>query len=224
MREPGAILDDYRALLETVDAWFARCLETAGRHIQCRPGCSGCCRGLFDITLMDAALLRRGFELLPEMVRAPVLEKARARLAELQERWPGFGPPYLLNHLPDEAWTEMPEEDATPCPLLGEDGRCLVYAFRPMTCRLHGLPNIDLSGESFSDAYCTLNFADVDPLVLSELRWTFRRTFAAEIRLFGEFTTALLGAPRNEVDTFIPLALLMDFKDIPGFSGEGLAR
>ena len=224
MRELSAILDDYRALLETVDAWFARCMEAAGRHIQCRLGCSGCCRGLFDISLMDAALLRRGFDALPDVIRTPVLAKARARLAELRERWPGFGPPYLLNHLPDEEWTEMPEEDETPCPLLGEDGRCLVYAFRPMTCRLHGLPNIDLSGESFSDECCTLNFVESDPLALPELRWTFRRTFAAEIRLFGEFTAALLGAPRNELDTFIPLALLMDFKDIPGFSGEGLSR
>jgi Fe-S-cluster containining protein len=214
LRKPGAILDDYRALLETVDAWFTRCMGTAGRSIQCRPGCSGCCRGLFDITLMDAALLRRGFDLLPERVRAPVSAKAQTRLSELQERWPGFGPPYLLNHLPDAAWTEMPEEDATPCPLLGEDGRCLVYAWRPMTCRLHGLPNIDLSGESFSDACCTLNFADADPLSLPELRWIFRRTFEAEMHLFGEFTTCLLGAPCNELDTFIPLALLMDWEDL----------
>lgn len=222
MRELSAILDDYRELLETVDTWFSRCMETAGRHIRCRPGCSGCCRGLFDITLMDAALLRRGFELLPEKARASALAKARARLDELQERWPGFGPPYLLNHLPDEEWTEMPEEDATPCPLLGGDGRCLVYAWRPMTCRLHGLPNIDLSGESFSDACCTLNFADGDPLALSELRWHFRRAFEAELGLFGEFTTCLLGASRNELDTFIPLALLMDFRDIPGFPRQGL--
>ncbi|MDY0268551.1 YkgJ family cysteine cluster protein [Trichloromonas sp.] len=224
MRDQSAILDDYRALLETVDAWFARCLETAGRHIHCRPGCSGCCRGLFDITLMDAALLRRGFELLPETVRAAALTKSRARLSELQERWPGFGPPYLLNHLPDAEWTEMPEEDATPCPLLGEDGRCLVYAFRPMTCRLHGLPNIDRSGESFSDTWCTLNFTAVDPLALPELRWNFRRAFEAELNLFGEFTYSLLGAPRKELDTFIPLALLMDFATLPGSCGGALSR
>ena len=108
----------------------------------------------------------------------------------------------------------MPEEDATPCPLLGEDGCCLVYAWRPMTGRLHGLPNIDLSGESFSDECWTLNFPDADPLALPELRWSFRRTFAAEMQLFGEFTIALFGAPRNEVDTFIPLALLMDWEDL----------
>jgi len=205
------ILVDYRALLETVDTWFNRCLESSGRRIQCRPGCSQCCRGLFDISLLDACFLRQGFDRLPEELRQSVLVKARARLTELQRLWPGFDTPYLLNHLPDELWTEMPEDDMTPCPLLGEDGRCLVYSHRPMTCRLHGLPNIDCSGESFSDEWCTLNFTDADPLAMDELRWEFRRTFEAELKLFHAFTSRLLGAPRNELDTFIPLALLLDF-------------
>lgn len=212
--ELSTILSEYRALLETVDAWFNRCSEHSGRHIQCRPGCSQCCRGLFDITLLDAYLLRQGFALLPADIQANALLKARARLADLQQLWPGFGPPYTLNHLPDEAWTETPEEDMTPCPLLGEDGRCLIYLHRPMTCRLHGLPNLDCSGESFSDEWCTLNFTDADPLAMDELRWEFRRAFTAELNLFNEFTARVLGTPQNELDTFIPLALLIDFEQI----------
>jgi Fe-S-cluster containining protein len=202
---------DYRALLETVDAWFNGCIEHSGRHIQCRPGCSQCCRGLFDITLLDAFLLRQGFSLLSIDVQQAALVKAWARLTELQQLWPDFSAPYTLNHMPDELWTETPEDDMTPCPLLGEDGRCLIYMHRPMTCRLHGLPNLDGSGESFSDEWCTLNFIGVDPLAMDELRWEFRRTFEAELTLFREFTTRLLGAPCNEIDTFIPLALLIDF-------------
>lgn len=215
MRDIHRILAEYRALLETVDAWFARCAREFGRQVQCRPGCSRCCRGLFDITLLDARLLRQGFEQLPAATRTTVLRKAQARLTELQRLWPGFSAPYLLNVLPDALWTEMPEDDPTPCPLLGDDGRCLVYPWRPMTCRLHGLPNIDRSGESFSDAWCTLNFVGIDPLPLPELRWTFRQAFETELRLFGEFTGRLLGAPRNELDTFIPLALLIDFENFP---------
>jgi Fe-S-cluster containining protein len=212
LNDLNRILVDYRALLETVDSWFNRGIESSGRHIQCRPGCSQCCRGLFDISLLDAYFLQQGFDRLPAELRQSVLSKCRARLAELQQGWPGFAAPYLLNHLPDALWTEMPEDDMTPCPLLGEDGRCLVYAYRPMTCRLHGLPNIDVSGESFSDQWCTLNFIGADPLAMEELRWEFRRAFEAELTLFGEFTSHLLGASRNELDTFIPLALLIDFQ------------
>jgi len=208
------ILIDYRRLLAEIDAWFAACLRTAPQHIACRPGCSACCRGLFDITLLDAFLLKQAFDCLPAAQRGPALSKAEARLAELRRRWPHFHSPFLLNGLPGEEWTEMPEEDETPCPLLDGDGRCLVYAARPMTCRLHGLPNIDRSGESFSDGCCTLNFVDADPLADPALRWPFRAAFAREIDLFRSFARALTGRTWEELDTFIPTALLVDFSAI----------
>jgi len=212
-RSTTLILEEYRSLLEELDAWFAGCIDrSAPGLIRCGEGCSACCRGLFDITLLDARLLQEGFRSLPGAVRAAVLDRARPRLAELTARWPGFGPPYLLNDLPDEEWTEMPEGDETLCPLLGEGGRCLVYAWRPMTCRLHGLPNIDLSGESFADTWCSLNFIEDNPLERSELRWGFRDNFTREIVLFREFAKGLLGFPVNELDTFIPTALFIEFE------------
>ncbi len=106
----------------------------------------------------------------------------------------------------------MPEDDQTPCPLLAKDGTCLVYAQRPMTCRLHGLPNIDCSGESFSDDFCTLNFTTGNPLVMSELRHPFREAFRREFDLLGDFSEQLLGRRQLELDTFIPCALLIDFE------------
>ena len=208
----AALLDDYRLLLTEIDRWFAGCLAAAPTGaIACRAGCSSCCRGLFDITLLDAFLLKSAFDRLPQARRAPILARAEARLAELQGRWPGFAAPFLLNGMPDDEWTEMPEEDETPCPLLGADGRCLVYAARPMTCRLHGLPNIDLSGESFSDACCTLNYRGADPLADPVLRWPFRAAFEREIALFRAFARQLTGRDFVELDTFIPTALLIDF-------------
>jgi Fe-S-cluster containining protein len=208
------ILANYRNLLAAIDGWFAGCLRAAPQHIACRAGCSACCRGLFDITLLDAFLLKQAFDRLPDALRRPALAKAATRLAELRRRWPGFGSPFLLNGMPDAEWTEMPEEDETPCPLLGADGRCLVYAARPMTCRLHGLPNIDRSGESLSDACCTRNFLEADPLTDPDLRWPFRTAFAREIDLFRDFARVLTGRGWLELDTFIPTALLIDFAAI----------
>ena len=206
-----SLLSRYKTLLETVDGWFADCIEQAGEQITCHAGCSACCRGLFEISLLDARLLQDGFALLDATLREQVLGKALQRVGELQAAWPEFRHPYILNRLPHEDWQEMPEDDPTPCPLLSTDGRCLVYAHRPMTCRLHGLPNIDCSGESFSDEYCTLNFKQADPLTMAGLRHPFRETFAREFDLLGEFSEGVFGRRQLELDTFIASALLIDF-------------
>lgn len=215
------LLQRYRALLTTIDRWFAARQAELPSAIVCSDGCSGCCRGLFDISLLDARLLRAGFDQLPPAIRAEAETKAAARLAELQQRWPDFAPPYLLNHMDDSAWTEMPEDDATPCPLLDAVGRCLVYDHRPMTCRLHGLPQIDRSGEIFLEEWCSRNFVGMNPLEMAELRHDFQELFTAEFTLLRAFARELCGRDSAELDTFIPLALLIDFD---GFDWQEWAR
>lgn len=205
------LLQRYHALLTTLDHWFAAQQAQLPTAIICSDGCSGCCRGLFDISLLDARLLRTGFDQLPPATRALVQTKAAARLAELQQRWPDFAPPYLLNHMDDDAWTEMPEDDHTPCPLLDPAGRCLVYDDRPMTCRLHGLPQIDTSGEIFLAEWCSRNFVGLNPLEMNELRHDFQRLYTAEFTLLRAFAQELCHLDSAELDTFIPLALLIDF-------------
>jgi Fe-S-cluster containining protein len=209
------ILAAYGDLLASVDGWFNRCVKSAGSHITCHTGCSGCCRGLFDITLLDACYLASGFEQLEPLQRERVLAKCLTRLTELQTLWPELAHPYLLNHRPDDEWEElMPDEDETPCVLLSDEGKCLLYRYRPMTCRLHGIPLVDLSGEHFYEDWCTENFTAIDPLTLPDLRWEFDRLFRDELALFREFTTLLLDRRLNELDTFIPLALLIDFGNV----------
>jgi len=207
------ILTKYAALLASVDQWFASCVSHARSEIACKTGCSECCRALFDITLLDAFYLKSGFDRLDPTIKATVLVKARERLVSLLKLWPDFEPPYILNYRPEEEWEMlMPDNDETPCPLLGDDGTCLVFNFRPMTCRLHGLPLVDLSGEVLHDEWCTLNFTRVNPLDLHELKWKFNALFRDELLIFMEFTKQLLNKPFNELDTFIPMALLIDFK------------
>jgi Fe-S-cluster containining protein len=207
------ILKDYGTLLDEVDSWFKRCLEEFPAKIACRSGCSECCRGLFDITLLDACYLKSGFDRLPDDVREHVTVRAIERVKRLQELWPEFAAPFILNYRPDEEWEElMPEEDGTPCSLLGADGKCLVYDYRPMTCRLNGVPLVDVSSEVFFDEWCTLNFKKENPLELPKLRWEFNTLFRKELLIFREFTSLLLNKTFNELDTFIPTALLLDFK------------
>lgn len=198
-------------LLDEVDRWFTACLQAGGSTLACRGGCSACCRGLFDITLLDAWQLQKAFAGLPMATRRQVLARCRPRLLELGRRWPELRPPYLLNGLPEPEWTSMPDEDHTPCPLLDDQGRCLAYTARPLICRLHGLPNIDLSGEDFDGTVCTLHSGDPTTLPERVLRWRFREVFTREVALCRDFAATLTGNARQELDTFIPLALLADY-------------
>jgi Fe-S-cluster containining protein len=207
------ILKKHKDLLALVDAWFARSIELYPDKIACKSGCSACCRSLFDITLLDAYYLKLGFDALPQQIREKVLEKCRERLAAIVESWPEFDHPYVLNHRPDEDWQALtPEEDETPCVLLGDDGRCLLYDNRPMTCRLHGLPLLDASGELMQDDWCTMNLVDQDPLELPGLSAPFEAIFREEVAIFREFTGQLLNKQMGELDTFIPAALLIAFE------------
>ncbi len=206
------ILYCYGQLMKTVDQWFAVSIATTGNTIRCSSGCSSCCRGLFDITLLDALYLRQGFDGLDTTTKQAVLARVEKQLETLRKTWPEMAPPYIINAIPEDEWDRlMPDDDSTPCALLGEDGRCLVYENRPMTCRLHGIPLIDYSGEIFHDEWCTRNFKDCDPLEQECLRWGFRACFQDELMFFQEVTWLLLNHKVNELDTFIPLALVMDW-------------
>lgn len=208
----NTILKNYGKLLSSVDRWFDRCASANPTSIACMAGCSECCRGLFDITLLDAWYLKSGFDLLDESTRRPVLKRVETRLVSLKEVWPEFALPYILNVKPEEDWDQlMPDEDEISCPLLSENGDCLLYEYRPMTCRLHGIPLVDVSGEVFHDEWCTLNFRDGDPVENMELRWNFASCFETEHALFQQFTHGLFKQCINELDTFIPTALLIDF-------------
>jgi Fe-S-cluster containining protein len=209
------ILYQYGTLLQEVDEWFETCLQQHPEAIACHHGCSECCRGLFDITLLDALYLKRGFDRLPVSVQQPVMVKAAGRLDGLTTQWPDFTRPWTLNHIPEVQWDSMmPEEDETPCPLLSEQGSCLVYDFRPMTCRLNGIPLIDTSGEELFDEWCSLNFADIDPTVLEDIRHPFNDLFTQELLLFRELTRRIFGVAVNELDTIIPAAVFLDEKII----------
>ncbi len=204
----------YRQLLGEVDVWFTACLQAGGSTLACRGGCSACCRALFDISLLDAWLLKEAFSCLAKDVQSLVLSRCQPRLAELRSRWPSLDNPYFLNSLPEEEWLSMPEEDQAACPLLDESGRCMIYASRPLICRLHGLPNIDLSGEDFDGTICSLHNGNPMDLPASVLHWRFREVFTREVDLLQSFTKEVTGGGWRELDTFIPLALVADYASV----------
>lgn len=87
-------------------------------------GCEeNCCLSLFyHHTYLEYILLRTGFEKLPIGRRQKIIERAAAYLRTVS------------------ADSKLTGSNRPLCPL-NEEGRCILYASRPMICRLHGIPH-----------------------------------------------------------------------------------
>jgi Fe-S-cluster containining protein len=121
--------------------WDEASRQTTPGEVACRVGCFGCCIGLFEISLAEAALVRSGVAALPDEVRADVLARARRIVTESARAFPGDAERGLLDpertEAADDAYFEVVADRA--CPMLElPSGRCRIYSARPITCRTYG--------------------------------------------------------------------------------------
>ena len=109
LRKP--FLERITLLYSAMDETYRRVSDQYGFHCQ---GCEeSCCRTTFyHHTVLEALYLLAGFERMEKQLRAEIA--MRARSVSLQPHAGHF------------------------CPLC-QEGRCLLYACRPMICRLHGI-------------------------------------------------------------------------------------
>ena len=120
-------------LADDTDAEFASIQRRRTADMQCRAGCSACCRARLSITRVEEAFVRRGLATLTQERRDELSSRTR------------------------EAGREM-------CPALDDDGRCGIYAYRPLICRSFGVPlghrhDVALVNPPVIDV-CDLNFGD----------------------------------------------------------------
>lgn len=150
-------------LVQIMDAALAEAKRVAGPHLACRLGCTQCCHGPFRINALDAARLRAGMEALrgsDPALAGEVEQRARAWIEEFAAAFPGDPETGVLGN--SEAEQERFEElaDDAACPALDPlTGRCDVYAWRPMTCRVFGPP---VRQESGALGCCELCFTTAD--------------------------------------------------------------
>jgi Fe-S-cluster containining protein len=131
-------------LVQIVDAAFADAAQHSGKWLLCRPGCTQCCIGVFEINQLDALRLRQGMAELkkqdPKRAKR-VQERARESVKRLENEFPGDVRTGVLAE--DEEAQAAFEDFANdePCPVLDPgSGTCDLYPHRPMTCRVFGPP------------------------------------------------------------------------------------
>jgi Fe-S-cluster containining protein len=149
-----------RELVQIVDAALADVGRRAGEWLVCRLGCTQCCFGTFRINKLDALRLREGMDALRGSdpgLAAEVERRARGWIAEFGGGFPGDVGSGRLGESDEEIerFEEFANEAACPA-LDAESGRCDVYGWRPMTCRVFGPPVRMGEGEALG--HCELCF------------------------------------------------------------------
>lgn len=136
---------EYEALVSQIDTLFQKVATNFSQEVKCKEGCSDCCHALFDITLIEALYINSKFLTLSDTHRNDILIEADKadRKASLLKRKISRD---AEKHESDELLIRAAKERIR-CPLLADDNHCRLYAFRPITCRIYGIP-LEIGGKS----------------------------------------------------------------------------
>lgn len=183
-----------------MDASLAEAARRAGPWLACRMGCTQCCHGAFTINALDAARLRTGMEALraadPELA-AEISRRARAWIEEHGPEFPGDPCTGLLGTSPKDLERFEDFANDAPCPALDPaTGRCDVYAWRPMTCRVFGPPVRVEDGDAL--ACCELCFVGAGEEEIA----------ACEMPVPHDLENELLAEMGEDGETVVAFALL----------------
>ena len=133
----------HRALVAKSDAFDEGVRSRRSEDMKCAPGCSACCVANLTVCDVEAALLEEG-----------IAKLDHDALVRLQTR-------------------ALISESSPSCVFLESDGRCAVYASRPLVCRTQGLPMRYGAGE-ISEAETFGRNAANEPLTWCPLNFTVR--------------------------------------------------
>ncbi|MCQ2560317.1 MAG: YkgJ family cysteine cluster protein, partial [Clostridia bacterium] len=129
------LLENYETLVQEAEFAFRDIAERCKEQVTCKVQCADCCHSFFGLFPIEAAYISHQFPKLDRKVRKGVLERAaqaEQRLMdldiELQEK---FG---------DDEEKKLKEAAKlrVRCPLLSDEDKCVLYQYRPITCRVYG--------------------------------------------------------------------------------------
>jgi len=168
--EIDAVFKKYERLVDQVDVVFKKVREQYPELVKCELQCSDCCHAVFDITLVEALYINKKFmQNVFEEKKAVILDKANtADRTVYRMKKKAFKAVEAGEKSEEQVLLEMAAERIR-CPLLNNEERCELYEYRPITCRLYGIPTsiggrghtCGLSGLKEGESYPTAN---LDPI------------------------------------------------------------
>jgi len=126
----------YELLAVKADQAFHKMQKNYGAYIKCKLHCSDCCHAIFGLFLVEAAYLQQHFnQLSGKETRAALLrgKKSEKEHRELEKRLMAYAnDPQMVSY--------SLGRERIRCPLLSDHQECVLYTYRPITCRTYGIP------------------------------------------------------------------------------------
>ena len=196
------IFEKYEAFVKQIDAVFEKVRSDYPECVKCGLECADCCHAIFDLTLVEALYINSKFLQLLGNKKAEILEEANRidrKLHQLKRR--AFKSVENGEKSEEQVLLEMAAERSR-CPLLNKENCCDLYAFRPVTCRLYGIPTAigghghtcGLSGFKEGASYPTVNLDAVN---------------AKLVALSQELVTALNSTHVKMSDILMPVSMAL---------------
>jgi Fe-S-cluster containining protein len=132
--------EKYLALVEKVDQVFDQVRGLHPEEVRCQIGCADCCHALFDLSLIEALYINSRFlDTFQGLKQERLLERAnradrdtyRIKRQAYRELQAGKSEEEVLNIIASQR---------VRCAMLDDEDRCEIYRFRPITCRVYGVP------------------------------------------------------------------------------------
>lgn len=127
----------YLEFAARADRLFASVEKVHGNLMPCKPGCDDCCSVYFELALIEAFTLSGMFV---QQVAGARCERVLARVSEVEPLF--LEARNLLASIEASGEADVVDRASRlriPCPLK-EDGCCVMYEYRPITCRIYGTP------------------------------------------------------------------------------------
>lgn len=132
--------EQYEALSASVERAFDSVKSQFPDCVKCKPLCSDCCHAVFDLTFIEALYINERFrdkysgELLDMLIeRCNKIDRTLYKLKKSAYKAVESGKEEK------EILHEMAEVRVR-CPMLNDADMCEIYDFRPLTCKLYGIP------------------------------------------------------------------------------------
>jgi Fe-S-cluster containining protein len=198
---------EYETLLALADQTFEKVRQAFPELVRCTVECADCCYALFDLPLIEALYINYHFNRTFKGRQKEDFRETLNRIDRQVHKLKRKATKDLEAGKSEEEILTALAEARIRCPLLNAQNQCDLYNFRPITCRLYGIPTqiggkgrtCGLSGFKAGEQYPTVNI-DILQKKLLQLSERLAKAINSKYGKLGEMLVPLSMALLTDYD------------------------